>query len=153
MDGVNRVVLIGRIDREPKIDDTEAGPLWTSMLLAMEEHLVEGELKHIGVHHSIVCVGQYAAGLIDTVRKGNLIYLEGKLVYRVVSDSENNKYRLADVLIQYMNVLRQPVFDKKSVQQPRLVDIKAQAGDVEGVFPLFRDVGNGVDVTDEDDPF
>lgn len=86
---VNKVMLIGRLGKDPDFRTTPTGIAVASFSLATDEkrRSESGELTSKTEWHRIVLFRRQAEVARDFLRKGSLIYLEGKIHY----DSYDNK--------------------------------------------------------------
>jgi single-strand DNA-binding protein len=86
---LNKVMLIGRLGKDPEFRTTPNGIAVASFSLATDEKRKSesGELTQKTEWHRIVAFRRTAEIARDYLRKGSLIYLEGKLHY----DSYENK--------------------------------------------------------------
>ena len=78
---VNRVYLIGRLTRDPEVRDTASGGRLSNMRLVTTENRKgeNGERKEDAQFHSVVAFGRLAEVCADYLRKGRLVWFEGRL--------------------------------------------------------------------------
>lgn len=105
MSGVNKVILIGRLGKEPNIYSTANGRMARFSLATSEtwKDKTTGEKKEVTDWHSVVVTNQ---GLIDIVEKylhkGNMVYIEGRLKEREIEEN-GKKITVTDVLLSPYN--------------------------------------------------
>ena len=105
MAGLNRVMLIGRIGKEPDTFAFEDGTKKISFSLATTESYRDkstGEWKDITDWHNIVAYRYLAE---RNVAKGDLIYVEGKIKTRKYTDKDGNNRYLTEVVAERFNML------------------------------------------------
>ncbi|MBP5611889.1 MAG: single-stranded DNA-binding protein [Bacteroidales bacterium] len=108
---VNKVILIGRVGRDPDIRAFDAGVKKASFTLATSESYKgrDGNRAEQTEWHNIV-LWRNAADIAERyVRKGSLIYLEGRIRYRSWDDASGNKRYTTDIECDVIRLL-----DKKS---------------------------------------
>lgn len=90
---VNRVTLIGRLGRDPELRYTPSGAAVARFSLATDENRKgqDGQWHQETTWHNIVIWGQSAERASETLKKGALIYLEGKISVRDWEDKEGQK--------------------------------------------------------------
>lgn len=105
MAGLNRVMLIGRIGKEPDTFTFEDGTKKISFSLATTESYRDkstGEWKDITDWHNIVGYRYLAE---RNVAKGDLIYVEGKIKTRKYNDKDGNTRYLTEIVAERFNML------------------------------------------------
>ena len=78
---VNRVTLVGRLTRDPEVHDTATGGKLSNIRLVTDEYRkdADGNRKDDVQYHSVVAFGRLGEVCADYLRKGRLVYIEGKL--------------------------------------------------------------------------
>jgi len=82
MSGVNKVILIGRLGKDPEVRNLDNGAVVANFSIATSESYKDrttGEKKEITEWHNIVLWRGLAEIAQKYVRKGDMIYIEGKL--------------------------------------------------------------------------
>jgi single-strand DNA-binding protein len=80
---VNQVILIGRVGKDPELRHTTGGTATCSFSLATtDRYTSQGEQKERTEWHTIVVWSKLAENVQKYVRKGSLVYIEGRLSYR-----------------------------------------------------------------------
>jgi len=94
MSGVNKVILIGRLGKDPETRAFEGNVKKTSFPLATSEVRKDKEGNKIETTewHNIVCWRNLAEIAEQFLTKGKLIYLEGKIRTRSWEDNGIKKY-------------------------------------------------------------
>ncbi len=89
---VNKVILIGRLGRDPEMRFTGGGTPVCNFSLATE-------------WHNIVAWAKLAEQCSKLLGKGKLAYVEGRLQTREWDDRDGNKRRTTEVVINRMRIL------------------------------------------------
>ena len=104
---VNKVILIGRLGRDPEMRYTGAGSPVCNFSLATEENYnnKSGERQKKTEWNNIVAWGKLAEQCTNLLGKGKLAYVEGRLQTREWDDRDGNKRKTTEVVIHAMRVL------------------------------------------------
>lgn len=103
---VNKVILIGRLGKDPDLRFSQGGTAKASFSMATTEKWTkDGEKQERTEWHRIVAWGKLAEICGEYLRKGSLIYLEGKLQTRQWEDKEDNKRYTTEVVASQMQML------------------------------------------------
>ncbi len=108
MSGVNRVILIGNLGKDPEVRHLESGVAVASFSLATSENYKDrktGERKTITEWHNIVLWRGLAEVAEKYLHKGSKVYIEGKLRTRNWEDSEGNIRYQTEVIADNMVML------------------------------------------------
>jgi single-strand DNA-binding protein len=100
MGSLNKVQLIGRLGKDPDVRYTSAGQAVANFTLATDETYKdrEGEKKKTTTWHNIVVWGKVAEEFVGKyLKKGMLVYAEGKLQTRSWDDKTGNKKYTTEV--------------------------------------------------------
>lgn len=94
MSGVNKVILIGRLGKDPDIRTFENGVKKASFTLATSEYRKDKDGNRIELTewHNIVCWRNLAENAEKYLNKGKMIYVEGKLRTRSWDDNGVKHY-------------------------------------------------------------
>ena len=93
MRGINKVILIGNATRDAELRHTQSGKPVSSIRLATNR-TVKGEEET--QFHSIVCWDRLAETTATYVKKGDPLYVKGRLQYRSFQDEEGKERGVAD---------------------------------------------------------
>lgn len=104
---VNKVILIGRVGRDPDIRAFDAGVKKASFTLATGETFKsrDGNRSEQTEWHNIV-LWRNAADIAERyVKKGSMLYLEGRIRYRSWDDASGNKRYTTDIECDVIRLL------------------------------------------------
>ena len=94
--GVNKVILLGYVGKDPEIRSAQSGNIVANFSLATSEKVKQGEEWVDKTEwHSLVAFKRTAEVVRDYVKKGSQIHIEGKLQTRSWDDKDSGqkKYR------------------------------------------------------------
>jgi single-strand DNA-binding protein len=105
--GLNKVMLIGHLGRDPEMRYTPSGRPVTSFSIATNRswNTSDGE-RHSGTDwFNIVTWGNLAEICKQHLSKGQQVYIEGRLQTRKWDDKEGNKHTTTEVVATEMLIL------------------------------------------------
>jgi single-strand DNA-binding protein len=110
MAGVNKVILVGNLGRDPEIRYTQGGQPVANFTLATTESFTsrEGKREERTEWHRIVVWGKTAELCTQYLAKGRTVYLEGRIQTREWEDKEGQKRRTTEVVAQTVQFLGGP---------------------------------------------
>jgi single-strand DNA-binding protein len=107
MSGVNKVILIGRLGKDPEVRNLDNGAVVANFSIATSESYKDrttGEKKEITEWHNIVLWRGLAEIAQKYLRKGDMVYIEGKLRTRSWEKEGVTRYT-TEVVADNMNML------------------------------------------------
>jgi len=107
MAGINKVILIGNMGKDPEIRSLENGVKVASFSLATSESYKnkEGQKVEQTEWHNIVMWRGLAEVAEKYLKKGSQIYLEGKIRTRSWDDKEGNKRYTTEIIADTFTML------------------------------------------------
>src|SRR2546421_3660897 len=111
MASLNKVMLMGRLTKDPEMRFTPSGQPVTSFSIATNRYSsgADGERKEFTDYHNIVAwnIGKrnLAQQVADYLRKGSLVYVEGRLQTRSWEGQDGQKRRATQALPNDLPVL------------------------------------------------
>lgn len=107
MEGLNRVMLLGNLGADPELRMTSGGQAVLKLRLATSETYVDKskERQERTEWHNVVIWGKRAEALGKILRKGDRIFVEGRLQTDSYEDREGHKRYRTEVVVS--NVLLQ----------------------------------------------
>src|SRR3989304_1563607 len=90
---VNKVILVGRLGKDPEVKYTQAGVPVARFTIATDESWKDqsGEKQQRTEWHNVVAWRKLAEICGQYLNKGKLVYVEGRLQTRSWEDKEGNK--------------------------------------------------------------
>src|ERR1700754_3528142 len=106
MSGINKVILIGHLGKDPEMRYLEGGVSVTSFPLATSETYNKDDRKVEQTEwHNIVMWRGLADMAAKFLQKGKLVYIEGKLRTRSFEDKEGIKKYTTEVVAENFTML------------------------------------------------
>lgn len=106
MSGINKVILVGHLGKNPDIRYLEGGVSVVSFPLATSETFnKDGRKVEQTEWHNIVMWRGLADVAAKFLQKGKLVYIEGKLRTRSFEDKEGNKKYTTEVVAENFTML------------------------------------------------
>jgi len=104
---VNRVFLIGRLGRDPEVRHTASGSAVANFSIATDERWTdaEGNRQTRTEWHNIVVWRKLAEICGQYLRKGRLVFIEGRIQTREWDDRDGNKRRTTEIVASNMQML------------------------------------------------
>src|SRR5260221_1729617 len=101
MASINKVILVGRLGKDPEVKATPNGNTVAKFSLATDERYTdrEGNKQERTEWHNVVAWGKLAEICGQYLRKGKLIYLEGKIRTDSWEDKETKVKRYKTEII------------------------------------------------------
>jgi single-strand DNA-binding protein len=105
--GLNKVMIIGRLGRDPEMRYTPSGRPVTTFSVATSRswNTSEGERRTETEWFNIVAWGSLAEICKQYLLKGQQVYVEGRLQSRQWDDSDGNKHSSIEVVANEMIML------------------------------------------------
>jgi len=102
MAGVNKVMLIGRLGRDPELKYLQDGREVCNFSMATSQIRKDksGEKKESTEWHKVVFFGAFAAAIGKYTSKGSLVYVEGFIRTRSWEDKSGNKKQITEIVGQ-----------------------------------------------------
>lgn len=104
---VNKVILVGRLGRDPEVRFTSSGQPVANFSMATDETYKDraGERQKRTEWHKIVVWGKQAEIAQKYLRKGSLIFLEGRIQTREYTDRDQNKRTSFEIVCSNFRML------------------------------------------------
>ena len=114
--GVNKVILIGNLGKDPEIKYLESGTPLCRFSLATSENYKDksGEKRSNTEWHNIIMWRKLAEIANEYLQKGSRIYLEGKIQTRKYTDNDGNNRSITEIIGLSMEMLGRPGSDSGS---------------------------------------
>ena len=102
MAGINKVILVGNLGKDPEVRALESGVKVAQFSLATTESYKDkdGNWQDQTEWHNIVAWRYLADKAENNLHKGSQIYLEGKLKTRQWTDQNNNTRYTTDIIAE-----------------------------------------------------
>ncbi len=106
MSGINKVILVGHLGKDPEVRHLDGGVTVASFPLATSEtYNKDGKRIEQTEWHNIVLWRGLAEVASKYLQKGKLVYIEGKLRTRSFEDREKVKKYVTEVVAENFTIL------------------------------------------------
>jgi len=124
MSGINKVILVGHLGKDPEVRYLEGGVSVTSFPLATSETFnKDGRKVEQTEWHNIVMWRGLADVAAKFLQKGKLVYIEGKLRTRSFEDKEGVKKYTTEIVAENFTLLgRKSDFDTDGIPKEESLD-------------------------------
>jgi len=110
MAGVNKVILVGYLGKDPQVRYLDNNKAVSNFSLATTETYKDknGNRVENTEWHNITAWSPLAEITEKYLKKGSHVYLEGKLTSRSYDDKDGNKKYITEVVMKELNILNNP---------------------------------------------
>src|SRR5213594_4081640 len=132
---VNKVILVGRLGRDPELKYTASGTPFCRFSIATDEGWTDkssGERQEKTEWHNIVVWDRLAEICNQYLTKGKQVYIEGSLQTREWDDQDGNKRRTTEIRARDMVMLGSASGEGSGGGQRRAVSAEAGSGNSGG---------------------
>ncbi len=105
---VNKVILVGRLTADPEVRATPSGMHVANLRLATNTYGGKDEDGNSREHtefHRLVLFGKQAQVAADYLRKGRLLYADGRLQHRSWDDADGRKHFSSEVIVDTLQMI------------------------------------------------
>ena len=145
---INRVVLVGRITRDPETQQTNTGIPYVRFTLAVNRPFKDQNGERQADFINCVAWRNQADFLKNFVKKGNQLAVEGRIQTNSYQDANGNNRQAFDILVESVSNLEpvsknegyqpqppfgngfQPVSQPMSHQEPNVMEFEASDDDL-----------------------
>ncbi len=147
---VNKAILVGRLGRDPEVRYTSGGQAVCNFTLATDESFKDrsGERQKRTEWHRIVLWGKLAEIAQQYLKKGMLVYIEGRIQSRQWDDRDGNKRTTVEIVGNVMRMLT-----SRADSAAAAAAGGGAAGEPEVPAPAGDEAASSPEITDEDIPF
>lgn len=116
--GVNKVILVGNLGKDPEVRYTPNGKAVANLTLATSESWKDqsGQIQEKTEWHRVSMFGKLAEIACEYLRKGSQIYVEGKLQTRKWQDQQGQDRYTTEVVLDPFNGVMQMLGGKSGGQ-------------------------------------
>jgi single-strand DNA-binding protein len=157
---LNRVILIGRLTRDPELRYTPAGVAVTTFTLAVDRPFTNQQREREADFINIVTWRQLAETCANYLRKGRLSAVEGRIQVRNYDNNEGRRVYVTEVIADNVRFLESPNSGGGGGGASREEGMpgggnnsqQRYSGPRDNQDP-FQDDGKPIDISDDDLPF
>lgn len=118
---INKVILVGRLGRDPELKYTASGTPFCRFSMATDDSWTDkgsGERTERTEWHNIVVWDKLAEICNNYLAKGRMVYIEGALQTREWDDQEGNKRKTTEIRARDMVLLGGPPGEGGGARRP-----------------------------------
>ncbi len=97
---MNKVILLGRLTREPEVKYTQSGKCVAQFTLAVDRPFANQDGQREADFIPVVIWGKPAELVGNTVGKGQRVLVEGRMQVRSYDDKQGNKHYITEVIAE-----------------------------------------------------
>ena len=107
MAGVNKVILVGNLGKDPEVRAMDSGRKVANFPLATTESYKDrdGNRQEQTEWHNVVFWGPIADTVERYLKKGNSVYIEGRIRTRSYQDKDNQTRYITEIMGQNLTML------------------------------------------------
>ena len=156
---VNKVILVGRLGRDPEKRYTGGGQAVANFSVATDESYKDknGERQKRTEWHRITAWGKLAEICQQYLKKGTMVYIEGRIQSREWQDKEGQKRTSFDIVANTMKMLSSRAEGAAAggggVRPSSGDDFEPHAAPADDSYGGSAAPAGGPEISDEDIPF
>lgn len=139
---INRVVLVGRLTRDPELRTTSSGNSVATFTLAVERPYKNAQGKRSADFVNCVIWRKAAENLCNFTSKGALIGIDGRIQTRSYDNKNGQRVFVTEVLVENFSLLE----SRQDRENNQSFSIPAESN-------AFDGTSDTVDISDADLPF
>lgn len=116
MASVNKVIILGNVGQDPEIRQGNFIVAALSIATTRKWRDKAGETQSETEWHRVSAFGRLAEIISQYVRKGDPIYIEGRLHTRKYEDKQGGERWVTEIIAEQLQLLRQKDSDEKPAQ-------------------------------------
>ncbi|MDG1858095.1 MAG: single-stranded DNA-binding protein [Emcibacteraceae bacterium] len=120
MAGINKVILVGNLGRDPEVKFLPSGGAVANLAIATSESWKDkqtGEQKEKTEWHRVVMFGKLAEIAGEYLKKGSKVYIEGQLQTRKWQDQSGQDKYTTEIVVQGFSGVMQMLDSRGGAQQ------------------------------------
>ena len=148
---LNKIILIGRTGKDPEIRYFDSNSAVANFSLATSERgykLANGtEVPERTEWHNVVAYRELAIFAEKWIKKGSLLYVEGKIRYRTYVDNTGIRRQVTEILAEKINFFESGSSNRLKIRRPsRLLhpSVIRQKKKARNLRPTFRSNPNQI---------
>jgi single-strand DNA-binding protein len=149
---LNRVILIGRLTKDPELRYTPSGVAVTQFTLAVDRPFSNQQGTREADFINIVTWRQLAETCANYLRKGRLTAVEGRIQVRNYDNNEGRRVYVTEVVADNVRFLESAGSNREDSSGQGQGSSRG-GGNARGGQDPFTDDGRPIDISDDDLPF
>ncbi len=155
---LNKVVLIGRLTRDPDMRFTQSQRAVCSFNLAVNRSFTTQGGEREADFINIVSWGKTAENVSKYLNKGSLVAVDGRIQTRNYDNAQGQRVYVTEVVAENVTFLESKNSSNSSAQnygftEPQQSNTTSNDASFDSNKDPFADFGNSIDISDDDLPF
>lgn len=151
---INRVVLVGRITRDPELRRTSTGTPVVSFTLAVDNRFAPKDSERTADFISCIAWNNAAEVLEKYVKKGALLGIDGRLQTRTYDGKDGKRVYITEVVCESLRMLDTKSSSRTDNFISSIESYEPTNNKIENINKNeVEDTDLGFDISDEDLPF
>jgi single-strand DNA-binding protein len=152
---VNKAILVGRLGRDPETRYTSGGQAVANFTLATDETFKDrsGERQKRTEWHRIVLWGKLAEIAQQYLKKGTMVYIEGRIQTRQWEDKRDGQKRSTTEIVANVMRMLSSRAEGAAAAAAGGAFAPGRPADIDAEAVLPPDEPSGPEISDEDIPF
>lgn len=144
---LNKVMIIGRLGRDPELRYTQQGQAIASLNVATDEGYVDRDGNKVDrtEWHRVSVWGKPAEACHNHLAKGSLVFVEGKLATRKWQDQQGQDRYTTEIQAMRVQFLDRKQDDAQGQQTQRSAPPRQQSTRNDDLGPAFPSEASGMD--------
>lgn len=150
---INRVVLVGRLTKDPEFRTTQSGIDVANFTLAVNRNFTNAQGEREADFINVVVFRKQAENVNNYLSKGSLAGVDGRIQSRSYENNEGKRIFITEVVADSVQFLEPKGNNNQNISQGQQTGArKQQTGNVSNDNP-FANANGPIDITDDDLPF
>lgn len=154
---MNKVILIGRLTKDPEIRNTTSGMAVAAFSIAVNRNFKNKEGNYDTDFFNVSIFGKQAETIGKYIFKGSQVCVEGRLQNRTYDAQDGTKRYVTDIIassVEFMGSKKDSATNSYSVDNTyTVVDTPSPETGIDISEDPFKDFGSEVSLSDDDLPF
>lgn len=146
---INRVILIGRLTKDPELKYTSSGAAVGSFNLAVNRQFTNANGDREADFINCVIWRKQAENFANFTHKGSLVGIDGRLQTRNYENKQGQRIYVTEVVVDNFSLLEKRASDNSNTNQTQAGSNQTQSKPTDP----FEGKGQAVDISDDELPF
>ena len=111
MASINKVILMGHVGRDPESRDANGGTICYLSIATSRRYKKDGQPVEETEWHRIVCFGHQANFAGQYIKKGDLVYIEGRIRQRKWTAEDGTDRYVTEIICEQIQGVQRADFD------------------------------------------
>lgn len=145
---INRVILIGRLTKDPELKYTSSGAAVGTFSLAVNRQFTNANGDREADFINCVIWRKSAENFANFTHKGSLVGIDGRLQTRNYENQQGQRVYVTEVVVDNFSLLEKRASDNSNANQTQ-----SRSNKTNNPADSVANNGQAIDITDDDLPF